>query len=81
MSQRLDNIAALIDREEAANAAYVTGQMNRDTWTGYGSSAQYRSSGYTSIYQSMMQQIFTDFGFGSYPGSTETIGQNVGATS
>ena len=43
--------------------------------------AQYRSSGYTSIYQSMMQQIFSDFNLGSYPGSSQTIGQNVGATS
>jgi hypothetical protein len=29
----------------------------------------------------MMQQIFNDFNFGSYPGTNQTIGQNVGATS
>ena len=28
-----------------------------------------------------MQQIYSDFNFGSYPGTTQTIGQNVGATS
>ena len=59
----------------------LSGSMNRDTWTGYGSSAAYRSSGYTSIYQSMMQQIFSDFSFGTYPGTTQTVGQNIGATS
>ena len=60
----------------------LSGSMNRDTWTGYGSSPSYRSSSYaTSIYTSMMQQIFSDFNFGTYPGTTQTLGQNVGATS
>ncbi len=60
----------------------LSGSMNRDTWTGYGSSAAYRSSSYaTSVYTSMMQQIFGDFNFGTYPGTTQTLGQNVGATS
>ena len=58
----------------------LSGSMNRDTWTGYGSSATYRSSGYTSIYSTMMQQMFTDFGFGSYPGTTQTIGQPLGSS-
>jgi Flp pilus assembly protein TadG len=59
----------------------LSGSMNDDTTTGYGSSPSYRSSGYTSIYNAMMQQMYTDFGFGSYPGTVQTIGQNVGATS
>jgi Flp pilus assembly protein TadG len=60
----------------------LSGSMNRDTWTGYGSSPAYRSSSYsTGVYTSMMQQIFSDFNFGSYPGSSQTVGQNVGATS
>ena len=60
----------------------LSGSMNRDTWTGYGSSPSYRSPSYaTSIYTSMMQQIFSDFNFGTYPGTSQTLGQNVGATS
>ena len=57
----------------------LSGSMNRDTWTGYGSSASYRSSGYTSSYSTMMSQIFSDFSFGSYPGSTQTLGQPLGS--
>ncbi len=59
----------------------LSGSMNDDTTTGYGSTVLYRSSGYTGIYNSMMQQVYNDFGFGTYPGTIQTIGQNVGATS
>jgi hypothetical protein len=56
----------------------LSGSMNDDTVTGYGSSASYRSSGYTSIYSSMMQQVYNDFGFSAtYPGTTQTIGHPV----
>ena len=57
----------------------LSGSMNRDTWTDYGATASYRSSGYTSIYSTMMQNIFTDFGFGSYPGTTQTLAQSLGS--
>jgi hypothetical protein len=55
----------------------LSGSMNDDTVTGYGSSASYRSSGYTSTYNSMMQQVYTDFGFGTYPGTMQKLGQTV----
>ncbi len=55
----------------------LSGSMNDDTTTGYGSSPSYRSSGYTSTYNTMMQQVFTDFGFGTYPGTTQKIGSPV----
>ena len=58
----------------------LSGSMNDDTDTGYTGSASYRSSGYTSTYQSMMQTVFTNFGFGSYPGTTQTIGQPLGTS-
>jgi Flp pilus assembly protein TadG len=58
----------------------LSGSMNRDTWTGYGSSASYRSSGYTSAYSTMMTQIFSDFSFGTYPGSWQKIGSLVDAS-
>lgn len=58
----------------------LSGSMNRDTWTGYGSSASYRSSGYTSAYNTMMGQIFSDFSFGTYPGSTQKIGSTIDAS-
>jgi Flp pilus assembly protein TadG len=55
----------------------LSGSMNDDTTTGYGGSPSYRSSGYTSQYQTMMQQVFTDFSFGTYPGTTQKIGQPI----
>jgi len=55
----------------------LSGSMNDDTVTGYGSSASYRSSGYSSDYSTMMQQVFTDFNFGTYPGTTQKPGQPV----
>ena len=59
----------------------LSGSMNDDTTTGYGSSATYRSPEYDTEYSSMMGKMFSDFGFGSYPGTTQTVGQQVGATS
>ncbi len=58
----------------------LSGSMNDDTSTGYGSSASYRSSGYTSIYQSMLQTVFTNLNFGSYPGTTQKIGLPLGSS-
>ncbi|HTQ40118.1 MAG TPA: TadG family pilus assembly protein [Pirellulales bacterium] len=58
----------------------LSGSMNDDTVTGYGSSASYRSSGYTSDYQTMMQQVFTDFNFGTYPGTTQKPGSPLGSS-
>jgi hypothetical protein len=56
----------------------LSGSMNDDTVTGYGSSASYRSSGYSSTYSSMMQEVFNDFNFATtYPGTTQKIGSPV----
>jgi Flp pilus assembly protein TadG len=59
----------------------LSGSMNDDTSTGYGSSASYNSSGYTSTYSSMMQNVYTDFGFGTYPGTSQAIGLQLGSPS
>ena len=60
----------------------LSGSMNRDTCTGYGSSAQYRSSGYTSIYSIDDAADFQRFWISApIPARLKTIGQNVGATS
>ncbi len=58
----------------------LSGSMNDDTSTGYGSSPSYRSSGYTSIYSSMLQTVFTNLNFGSYPGTTQRLGQPLGSS-
>lgn len=58
----------------------LSGSMNDDTSTGYGSSPSYRSSGYTSIYQSMLQTVYTNLNFGTYPGTTQTIGQPLSSS-
>ncbi len=59
----------------------LSGSMNDDTVTGYGSTASYRSPSYPAIYSSMMGQVYSDFNFGSYPGVMNKIGYTVSATS
>lgn len=68
---------ALANPRDICFVVDLSGSMNDDTTTGYGASPSYRSSGYASIYQSMMQQVFTDFNFGSYPGTVQKIGQSL----
>ena len=53
----------------------LSGSMNDDTTTGYGASPSYRSSVTPASIQSMMQQVFTDLNFGTYPGTVQKIGQ------
>jgi hypothetical protein len=57
----------------------LSGSMNDDTSTGWGSGGF--SGQYAAIYSQMMTQVYSDFGFGSYPGTTQSIGQNVGVSS
>jgi hypothetical protein len=59
----------------------LSGSMNDDTSTGYGASPTYQTTSYASTYASMMQQVFTDFGFGSYPGTTQKVALQLGSPS
>jgi Flp pilus assembly protein TadG len=58
----------------------LSGSMNDDTSTGWGGNGSF-SGQYAAIYSQMMQQVYSDFGFGTYPGTTQSIGQSVGASS
>jgi Flp pilus assembly protein TadG len=58
----------------------LSGSMNDDTSTGWSGNGTF-SGQYATIYSQMMTQVYSDFGFGSYPGTTQSIGQNVGVSS
>ncbi|HEY2883031.1 MAG TPA: pilus assembly protein TadG-related protein [Pirellulales bacterium] len=72
---------ALANPRDICFVVDLSGSMNDDTTTGYGSSASFRDATYTSDYNTMLSQMYSDFGFGTYPSATQTMGQNVGATS
>jgi len=59
----------------------LSGSMNNDTEPGWAPSAMTSmNASYVTIANSMMQQVFTDFNYGSYPGTTQWVGQPLGVT-
>jgi hypothetical protein len=59
----------------------LSGSMNNDTEPGWAPAAMGQlNSSYGPIANGMMQQVFTDFNYGSYPGTTQWVGQPLGVT-
>jgi hypothetical protein len=58
----------------------LSGSMNDDTTRGWSDNGN-PSGSYGGTIKDMMQQVFNDFGFGSYPGSTQAIGAPLGVSS
>jgi hypothetical protein len=57
----------------------LSGSMNNDTECAWAPSAMNSlNAAYGPIATNMMQQVFTDFNYGSYPGTTQWIGQTLG---
>lgn len=56
----------------------LSGSMNNDTDPNNQSTID---GSYPGVGTRMMQNIFNDFGFGTYPGSSQTIGQPLGVSS
>ena len=57
----------------------LSGSMNNDTepcWK----TAQINSEFGGGLGDTMMQQLYTDFGFGTFPGSSQHVGQSLGVT-
>lgn len=60
----------------------LSGSMNDDSepWAITPINSKFASSGYGTIANSLMQDVYTDFGFGTYPGTTQYPGQSLGVT-
>ncbi len=59
----------------------LSGSMNDDTETCWSTTAinnRYASAGYPTIGNTVMQDIFTDFNLGTFPGTNQQIGQGLG---
>ncbi len=59
----------------------LSGSMNDDTETCWSTTAinnRYASAGYPTIGNTVMQDIFTDFNLGSFPGTNHQIGRGLG---
>lgn len=59
----------------------LSGSMNDDTepcWATDALQSRYTPLGYPTVAADLMQDVFTDFGFGSYPGTTEYFGSVLG---
>ncbi len=57
----------------------LSGSMNNDTEPAWAPACMTAlNASYSTISNNMMQQVFTDFGYGTYPGTTQWIGQPVG---
>jgi hypothetical protein len=55
----------------------LSGSMNDDTSRGLGDNGS-PSGSYGGTIKDMMQKVFSDFGYGSYPGEMEKVGAPVG---
>jgi len=59
----------------------LSGSMNDDTepcWATEALTAKYTPLGYPNVASDLVQDVYTDFGFGSYPGTSEYLGAPLG---
>jgi Flp pilus assembly protein TadG len=62
----------------------LSGSMNDDTETAWVSDYQntlYAGQGYGNVGSELMQKVYDDFGYGTYPGTLEYLGSTLGVTS
>ena len=60
----------------------LSGSMNDDTescWSTYELTNELTPLGYPTTATDMMQTLYTDFGYGTYPGTLQWVGSTVGA--
>ena len=61
----------------------LSGSMNDDTepcWATSLLTSEFGPQGYPNVATDMMTQLFSDFGYGSYPGTTQWVGSPAGVT-
>lgn len=70
---------AKINPRDIAFVIDLSGSMNNDTeiWATQAINDANAAAGYSTIGTQLMQQVFDDFGYGSYPGTTQYIGNGI----
>lgn len=61
----------------------LSGSMNDDTepcWATDAITAQYSATSYSTVATDLMQRVYSDFGFGTYPGAEEYLGAPLGVS-
>jgi Flp pilus assembly protein TadG len=79
----IDQSATAVATTNPRDIAFVvdlSGSMNNDTDPDNTDSinSTFASQGYPTIGSDLMQQIYNDFGYGTFPGTTQCIGQSIG---
>jgi Flp pilus assembly protein TadG len=79
----LDQSASAVAMTNPRDIAFVidlSGSMNFDTDPDNTASinSTFAAQGYPTIGTDLMQQVYSDFGFGTFPGTTQCIGQPLG---
>ncbi|SFH71078.1 TadG family pilus assembly protein [Planctomicrobium piriforme] len=75
---------AMLNPRDIVFVIDASGSMNDDTepaWATETINGIYGTKGYPGVASSLMQDLYSDFSFGSYPGTTQYVGYNLGITS
>ncbi len=82
--QRFDSHAtatAMLNPRDIVFVVDLSGSMNDDTeplWATRTINGIYAGAGYPNVATPLVQDLYTDLGFGSYPGTLQHIGQSLG---
>lgn len=71
---------AIINPRDIAFVIDLSGSMNDDTepaWATETINSVYGPQGYANVGTTLMTNVYSDYGFGAYPGSSESIGQTL----
>lgn len=72
---------AMLNPRDIVFAVDLSGSMNDDTepcWATDALTARFTPTGYPTVANDLMQQVYDDFGFGSFPGTIEYLGAPLG---
>lgn len=75
---------AMANPRDIAFAIDLSGSMNDDTEPGWATPAintEFAPQGYANVGNSLMQDLYQDFGYGSFPGTLQYIGKPLGVKS
>jgi Flp pilus assembly protein TadG len=74
---------AMLNPRDIVFVVDLSGSMNDDTepvWATDEIDALYASQGYSGIGSGLMQDVYDDFGYGTFPGVTKHLGEPLGIT-
>lgn len=74
---------AMLNPRDIVFCIDLSGSMNDDgePWAVSPINSKFAASGYGTIANTLMQDLYTDFGFGTYPGTQQWIGAPLGVSS